>query len=240
MAPDMKPSTAFVDNILYQFKPTNVFNEFVTTETVYNRSVKKLLAGVCQRGDISTCFMFGQTGSGKTYTISGIMDQLSKDLFAYLSFNQKNMTIVCSAFEMIGDTLYDLLSKERNKVQLLEGSDNLVHLKGAKELVVQNAAQMVYLYKYAASARETAATQVNSTSSRSHYVFKIFLKDKTQKDVGLLNMIDLAGSERNEDTMYHNADRRKEACQINSSLMVLKNCMRLWADNRKKGTNNHM
>lgn len=89
--------------------------------------------------------------------------------------------------------------------------------------------------RYGASNRETAATQCNSTSSRSHYVFSMKLVDPEQPDLSLasFNLLDLAGSERNENTLYHQADRIKEQCQINTSLMCLKNCMHGWAENQK-------
>ena len=39
-------------------------------------------------------------------------------------------------------------------------------------------------------------------------------------------LVDLAGSEQSIDSMHHDADRRKEGAQINSSLMALKDCIR--------------
>lgn len=46
------------------------------------------------------------------------------------------------------------------------------------------------------------------------------------KNRGMLNLVDLAGSERKHDSMYHDADRRRECSEINSSLMALKECIR--------------
>eukprot|EP00658_Telonema_sp_P-2_P012703 TRINITY_DN14833_c0_g4_i1.p1 TRINITY_DN14833_c0_g4~~TRINITY_DN14833_c0_g4_i1.p1 ORF type:complete len:240 (+),score=87.69 TRINITY_DN14833_c0_g4_i1:149-868(+) len=45
----------------------------------------------------------------------------------------------------------------------------------------------------------------------------------------MLNLVDLAGSERKHDSMYHDADRRRECAEINSSLMALKECIRFRA-----------
>jgi len=43
---------------------------------------------------------------------------------------------------------------------------------------------------------------------------------------GKLVLVDLAGTERKEDSMWHTAERRKEGAQINASLYALKECMR--------------
>ncbi len=44
---------------------------------------------------------------------------------------------------------------------------------------------------------------------------------------GVLSLVDLAGSERNLDSQYHNAARQKESAEINASLSVLKECIRI-------------
>ena len=44
----------------------------------------------------------------------------------------------------------------------------------------------------------------------------------------ILTLVDCAGTERKEDSMWHDADRRKEGAEINQSLHALKECMRHW------------
>ena len=41
---------------------------------------------------------------------------------------------------------------------------------------------------------------------------------------GVFTMVDLAGSERRQDSASHDAARRKESAEINSSLLALKEC----------------
>jgi kinesin family protein 2/24 len=44
----------------------------------------------------------------------------------------------------------------------------------------------------------------------------------------ILTLVDCAGTERKEDSMWHDAERRKEGAEINQSLHALKECMRHW------------
>ena len=83
------------------------------------------------------------------------------------------------------------------------------------------------------SLRTTHTTEANDTSSRSHAICQIFLRDRHSgkrgrlgKLRGKLSLVDLAGSERGTDTKSHNAQRRTESAEINTSLLSLKECIR--------------
>lgn len=47
--------------------------------------------------------------------------------------------------------------------------------------------------------------------------------------VGSVTLVDCAGSERKEDSMYHTKEQREEGAQINASLHALKECVRMRA-----------
>lgn len=75
--------------------------------------------------------------------------------------------------------------------------------------------------------RTTHATKANDTSSRSHAICQIFLRDKDSTKLrGKLSLVDLAGSERGSDTISHNRQRQTESSDINTSLLALKECIR--------------
>ena len=74
--------------------------------------------------------------------------------------------------------------------------------------------------------RTTHVTEMNDTSSRSHAIFQIALRDGAGTLCGKLSLIDLAGSERGADTKSHNRQRRLESAEINKSLLALKECIR--------------
>lgn len=72
--------------------------------------------------------------------------------------------------------------------------------------------------------RTTAVTNMNEHSSRSHAIFQIHIEmaetEKKSVKVGKLNLIDLAGSERQSKTGAV-GDRLKEASKINKALSTL-------------------
>ena len=78
----------------------------------------------------------------------------------------------------------------------------------------------------AKSRRSTASTAANATSSRSHCVTRITVWNEAFGQ-GQLTLVDCAGSERNNDSMHHDAQARKESAEINSSLYALRECIRL-------------
>ncbi|KAL8455153.1 hypothetical protein Emag_000990 [Eimeria magna] len=92
--------------------------------------------------------------------------------------------------------------------------------------------------------RRTSETKLNTSSSRSHAIFSIFLtQTKTEPAVGddiksivtaQLHLVDLAGSERQKDTQAV-GERLREAGKINSSLSILSQVVRELAEGGGSG-----
>ena len=75
--------------------------------------------------------------------------------------------------------------------------------------------------------RTTHATTSNDTSSRSHAICQLVIKENySGKVVGKMSIVDLAGSERAQDCQSNNRQRRLEGAEINKSLLALKECIR--------------
>jgi len=88
--------------------------------------------------------------------------------------------------------------------------------------------------------RTTHNTVTNETSSRSHAICNIILKELGSNDTyGKLTLVDLAGSERAQETQSNDRQRRAEGAEINKSLLALKECIRA-LDARKSGSENHV
>lgn len=113
-------------------------------------------------------------------------------------------------------------------VTIGENKFGKVEIRGATEVEVTSPEQFAQLNETAAKNRNTASTFKNDTSSRSHAVCRIRVKNNhlLSLEDGELFIIDLAGSESMVDVQFHDKDLAKQAQFINGSLMCLKDCIR--------------
>lgn len=118
----------------------------------------------------------------------------------------------------------DLLNGKK-KLQVLEDKNQRVQVQGLEEREARSAQEMLDIINYGHSVRTTHQTVANDTSSRSHAICCVTVKDGA-KTVGKLLLVDLAGSERAADTQSNNRQRIIEGAEINKSLLALKECIR--------------
>lgn len=193
-----------------------------------------------------TAFAYGQTGSGKTYTMQGRIDSSSPEdigitprtlqyIFAKLPQQEGEHQISCSFVEIYNENIVDLLSTSRNTpLCSLREHEGVVRLEGCCRPIITIAQQAMSFYLLGTQNRRTAETVMNRESSRSHSIFTIHLTThlesssssgplstvvKTVRE-SRLNLIDLAGSERQTSTGTV-GKRLKEAGNINRSLLAL-------------------
>ncbi|KAK3321916.1 P-loop containing nucleoside triphosphate hydrolase protein [Apodospora peruviana] len=201
-----------------------VFGPDTSTAQIYDTVLQHLVPWAWS-GGVGTMFAYGQTGSGKTYTVSGLERHVAESLMdGSLEGGRKIHTCIV---ELAGQTAYDLLNS-RKQISILEDSFGNTQLAGAVEHHVTNKDSMLELIDTAATLRRTEATKKNDTSSRSHAICRIRIENPAvpTADDGLLFLVDLAGSEAARDKDLHTASRMKEAREINTSLSVLKDCIR--------------
>lgn len=231
--------TKYLDHNSFRFD--HAFDETVSTDDVYKHTTMPLLDFVCAgTGGRATVFAYGQTGSGKTHTMNGIQQILCQDLFLLLSkggvengCSLKETSIMVSFFELYGGFVQDLLN-DRNRLKVLEDGKGEIQVTGLLEKEVAGPDQFSSIVDTGNSARTTHMTEKNDTSSRSHAICQIMLRDKSSGKLrGKLSLVDLAGSERGTDTKTHNAQRRAESSDINTSLLALKECVRALDMNTK-------
>ena len=220
----------------HEFTFDNVFGEHEKNETIYKYSIEPTIESVFNKG-IVTCFAYGQTGSGKTYTMKGIQNSAITSLFEYN--NEKKFDIFVSFYEIYGGRLFDLLNN-REKLSVLEDKNQVVQIFGIHEKLVSSPDEMEAIIDKGNSERTTHNTVTNETSSRSHAICNIIVKEKQFDEVyGKLTLVDLAGSERAQETQSNNKMRITEGAEINKSLLALKECIR-GLDSRKYGNDNHV
>ena len=137
-------------------------------------------------------------------------------------------------------------------MKLLADANDVMHLRGAKEINVSSkslmdmdiqdtetiAAHINGILSRGIALRSSQETERNSASSRSHAVctVKINRSIKTSTDnikniSGSICLVDLAGSERNYETLKMSAGDHLLSADINTALMSLKDCFRVAAAN---------
>jgi kinesin family member C1 len=188
-------------------------------------------------------FAYGQTGSGKTYTMegpnivngpndahTGMIPRAVKQIFAAsekLKEKGWRYTMEAQFLEIYNESLRDLLSTELEVKKHEIRHDNQkcrTNVTDCSNVVVESPDQVFLLLERASKNRAVAATNCNERSSRSHSVFTLSLTgtnsitDETCQ--GVLNLIDLAGSERLSSS-GSTGERLKETQAINKSLSSL-------------------
>ncbi|KAK4225196.1 kinesin-like protein Klp59C [Podospora fimiseda] len=208
----------------FNFTVDHVFGPESQTAQIYDSLVQPLVPWAWG-GGFGTLFAYGQTGSGKTFTVSGLERHVAETLMDG-NLDGERKIYICIV-ELAGQTAYDLLNS-RKQISVLEDSFGTTQLAGAIEHHITTKSAMLSYIDAAAALRATSPTLKNDTSSRSHAICRIRIENPAMagEEDGLLYLIDLAGSEAARDKVIHDTTRMKEAREINTSLSVLKDCIR--------------
>ncbi|KAI7871656.1 hypothetical protein BDF14DRAFT_1763244 [Spinellus fusiger] len=217
----------------------------------------------------ATILAYGQTGSGKTYSMGiglesavnaineGIVPRFIHALFerlAELRSPRQSFQVAVSFLELYNEDLVDLLNPKKDGLQLTirEDSHGNISWSGVREEVVHSPEQLLKCLETGSLARTTASTDMNHTSSRSHAIFSVVLKQTVYLDDALLDLtspptdsagtkryvskfhfVDLAGSERLKRTNAVGS-RAKEGISINAGLLALGNVISALGDESRR------
>jgi len=224
----------------YSFSFDRVFNPSGSQEAVFtevSEFVQSALDG------FNVClFSYGQTGSGKTHTMQGsgsgamrgIISRAIEKVGEYkaeLEAQGWKYEMRVSFLEIYNETIRDLLRDEeigekKHEIKVNPDGSRLVTDLTIKPLEPKDADAVNEVMQMAAKYRTVGSTNMNDVSSRSHSVFTLHLTavhaESNQKLKGMLNLCDLAGSERLKRSGA-SGDQAKEAVSINKSLSALTN-----------------
>lgn len=185
------------------------FGADATQEEVYKEAVSPICDGVLN-GYNGAVIAYGQTGSGKTHTMigsagsRGVAPQAVTDIFKALSKRQC-WTVQVSVLEIYNEKVRDLLAPSVTCVDIREDVDKenkrtSFHCPDATCRTVVAPEEALMALNEGMKRRETARTDMNHQSSRSHLIFTLTI---VQGDPavgatlnGRLHFVDLAGSER--------------------------------------------
>lgn len=109
----------------------------------------------------------------------------------------------------------------KQEVFLRVDGDGVTQVVGLTEHAAPDAATLLDLLHAAVAQRECSATGANASSSRSHAVYVLHLPSG-----GQLMLLDLAGSEGSQESLFHSKQQTLEAKEIMNSLAVLRACLR--------------
>ncbi|KAG7661668.1 KAR3 [[Candida] subhashii] len=177
-------------------------------------------------------FAYGQTGSGKTFTMShpedGMIPLSIKKIFDDIDeLSQSGFTykVTGQFLEIYNETIVDLLSSNNLKCEIKHDDEACITTVTNSTLIeIKSPLEATKLLEFANKKRSTASTMANERSSRSHSIFTMIIEGKNEKAKtstrGILNLIDLAGSER-LNVSKAEGERLKETQNINRSLSSL-------------------
>ncbi|XP_053384729.1 kinesin-like protein KIF21A [Mercenaria mercenaria] len=261
-------------------------------EFIYKDCVEKLIEG-CFEGYNATVFAYGQTGSGKTYTMGtgfdvnipeaeiGIVPRAVDHLFRGIEERKRqameknepppDFKVNAQFMELYNEEILDLLDTTRDpesrgrksNAKIHEDASGGIYVVGTTTRLVYSLQETMQCLQVGALSRATASTNMNATSSRSHAIFTLHIKqhrvvreeqvleDEGGEDVKMeesndslnefetltakFHFVDLAGSERLKRTGA-TGDRAKEGISINCGLLALGNVISALGDKLKKGS----
>ncbi|KAL4225702.1 Kinesin-like protein kif21b [Mactra antiquata] len=263
-----------------------------TQDFIYKDCVEKLIEG-CFEGYNATVFAYGQTGSGKTYTMGtgfdvhipeieiGIIPRAVDHLFKGIEERKRqalernetppDFKVNAQFMELYNEEILDLLDTTRDpesrgrksNAKIHEDASGGIYVVGTTTRLVYSLQETIQCLQSGALSRATASTNMNATSSRSHAIFTLHIKqhrivkeeavilDEENSEVKMeqssdsvnefetltakFHFVDLAGSERLKRTGA-TGDRAKEGISINCGLLALGNVISALGDVTKKGS----
>jgi hypothetical protein len=242
------------DKSFWSHDPTSA--HYSTQESVYDSFASDFLSH--NFDGFHTCiFAYGQTGSGKSYTMMGTPEQpgliprYCEDLFRRIKEEPESNTtynVHVSYFEIYNEHVRDLLvakassrDHDQHFLKIRESRQDGVYVQGLTDSPVKSFTDIERIMELGDQNRTTAATKMNQTSSRSHAVFTITLKqiqhsltnDETIERTARMRLVDLAGSERANKTEAR-GQRLVEGGKINKSLTTLGRVIAALADPRRQ------
>ncbi|RKO94152.1 P-loop containing nucleoside triphosphate hydrolase protein, partial [Blyttiomyces helicus] len=243
----------------------HVFDHDRSQQELYRECVEPLVDRFME-GFNATVLAYGQTGSGKTYSMgTGLDDMIEEERVGIvpraISYLFESLTaqadrapdefkykVFVSFLELYNEDLVDLLNPRSRDASggwggltiREDGMGNIVW-QGVKEEEVDSPEELLGYLQRGSLCRTTASTEMNASSSRSHAIFSVILKQERWAGgswhnlVSKFHFVDLAGSERLKRTQAE-GDRKKEGISINQGLLALGNVISALGDETRKAS----
>lgn len=257
MRDDGKPSGTFGFKFDKVFDPScsqsTVFEEISELVQSALDGYRVCIFAYGQTGSGKTYTMLGQRGD-ETSTDLGMIPRAVRQVFDSAKAMERDdwtFTLRASFLEIYNEGVRDLLGDSASKTSGRPSSNGnggpdhkitfntdtkLCTVSDINIVDVTDEEQVQRLIERSMRNRATAATRANDRSSRSHSVFRLHIVGRNastgQELGGLLNLIDLAGSERLTQSRAE-GDRLRETRHINKSLSALGDVIAALANREK-------
>lgn len=164
----------------------------------------------------------------------GLIPRTCEDLFERIESNDSpdvSYSVRASYFEIYNEQVRDLLAPRSDPPRYLKVRESVTegpHVKDLMDVPVKGFWDVMKYMRLGDQNRTVASTKMNDTSSRSHAVFTLHLRqvhhdvntDETTERTARIRLVDLAGSERAVATGA-TGQRLREGGNINKSLTTL-------------------
>ncbi|XP_012933053.1 kinesin-like protein KIF18B isoform X2 [Heterocephalus glaber] len=221
-----------------------VFGEGATQQDVFQHTTRGVLDSFLQGYNCSV-FAYGATGAGKTHTMvgqngdPGIMYLTTMELYRRLDAlrEEKRFEVLVSYLEVYNEHIQDLL-EPKGPLNIREDPSKGVVVQGLSFHQPASAEQLLEMLSRGNRSRTQHPTDANATSSRSHAIFQVLVRQQDRVPgleqtlrVAKMSLIDLAGSERASST-HAQGERLREGANINRSLLALISVLNALADTK--------
>ncbi|KAM4860801.1 kinesin-like protein KIF28 [Thomomys bottae] len=188
------------------------------------------------QGYNATLLAYGQTGSGKSYSMmgfganKGLIPRVCEGLFQAVENREENQEnqVTISMLEIYNEQVRDLLSRAPlappGGLRVREARQLGFYVEGLTWVPCGSQEHLARLLAQGTRARTTASTRMNASSSRSHLLMTLQLKQVSLPEArtkqATIHLVDLAGSERQR-WSGADGDRLREGARVNLSLANL-------------------
>eukprot|EP00331_Platyophrya_macrostoma_P023561 CAMPEP_0176462128 /NCGR_PEP_ID=MMETSP0127-20121128/35080_1 /TAXON_ID=938130 /ORGANISM="Platyophrya macrostoma, Strain WH" /LENGTH=236 /DNA_ID=CAMNT_0017853981 /DNA_START=105 /DNA_END=811 /DNA_ORIENTATION=+ len=162
-----------------------VYNNTYTQRDIFLQEVQPLVEAVLQ-GYNATVFAYGQSGSGKTHTMTGkledpklwgmmpqVVDHLFNEIKKLSTTSKKTFKVRVSYIELYNGKSRDLLATKQVNLEIKQNMAKNFYVKGADMPEVTNFDECIRYFNQGTDRRQTASTDLNDQSSRSHSLFQL-------------------------------------------------------------------
>lgn len=154
---------------------------------------------------------------------NGLIPRIAEAVFERAKGSENDYKFSISMLEVYNEEIYDLLEKNKTKRTIQNDGSNFM-VKDLRKIEIRSAEELLEFYEKGCKRRTTDSTCRNSCSSRSHSVFRLYMK-KNDSITGIcsysvFDMVDLAGSEK-YDVVDNDNSKKDQMININQSLSTL-------------------